>query len=323
MSDHRMIHDQKPEVRLSFATRFSAAISALLATLSVGLLLPTASFARSALPVMYVSDSRTNAINVFRLDDGRQIGSIAYPMSPGGKRYAAGAGVATDAQNNLWASFTFDDGRNFPGKVVIYGYAPGQIQWFTAIAGGCCGSPNLAVSNLGEIAEGLGFFPPDYAGGVGFVEPGKKYIGRYNLTLPGIVYEAYDPLGTLWIAGVDAGFRPHFGFIRRGSRTFEEVHCKVQTYLGPVAVDAAGYMLVNNDQTVYAYDNRGRLIYRVALTGAVGVANIALSHDGKTLYVAKTNGTILVYGFPAGGKPIAEYDVGGSPHAVALGLISV
>ncbi len=323
MSDHRIIQGKKAEVRLSFATRFWAATSALLATLSAAMLLPAAGFARSALPVLYVSDSRTNAINVFRLDDGRQVGSIAYPMSPGGEKYAAGVGVATDAQNNLWASFTFDDGRNYPGKVVIYGYAPGRRHWFTTIAAGCCGSPSLAVSDLGEIAEGLGFFPPDYAGGVGFIEPGKRFVGRYNLALPGIVYEAYDALGTLWIAGVDAGFKPHFGFIRRGSRVFEEVYCKAKPNLGPLAVDAAGYMLVNNDQTVYAYDSSGDLIYRVALNEAIGVANIALSHDGKTLYVAKANGTILVYGFPAGGKPIDEYNVGGSPYALALGSILI
>jgi DNA-binding beta-propeller fold protein YncE len=321
MFDHGIIQDQQSEARLSFARRMSAARTALLVTLSAALLLPVGSLARWAVPVLYVSDSRTNAINVFRIDDGRQVGSIAYPMSPGGKKYALG--VATDAQNNLWASFTFDDGRNFPGKVVIYGYAPGQTQWFTTIAGGCCGSPNLAVSNLGEIAEGLGFFPPDYAGGVGFIEPGKKFVGRYNLALLGIVYEAYDGLGTLWIAGVDAGFKPHFGFIPRGSRAFEEVHCKAKTYMGPLAVDAAGYMLVNNDQDVYAYDGSGNLIYRVALTGAVGVKNIALSHDGKTLYVAKANGTILVYSFPAGGKPVAEFDVGGSPYALALGSITI
>jgi hypothetical protein len=150
-----------------------------------------------ALPVLYVSDNRTKAINVFRLHDGRRIGSIAYPMAPGGERFAAGAGVATDAQNNLWASFTFDDGPNFPGKVVIYGYAPGKFQWFAAIAGGCCGTPNLAVSNAGEFAEALSYFPPDYPGGVGFIEPGKKFVGRYNTALPGVVYETYDGLGTL------------------------------------------------------------------------------------------------------------------------------
>jgi hypothetical protein len=274
-----------------------------------------------ALPLLYVSDGRTNAINVFRLDDGRQIGSIPYPMSPGGEKFATGAGLAIDAQGNLWASFTFDDGRNYPGKVVIYGYAPGQYLWFTKIEGGCCGSPNLAVSNLGEIAEALGFFPPDYAGGVGFIESGKKFVGRYNTVLPGVVYEAYDGLGTLWIAGVDEGFKPHFGFIRRGSDLFDEVHCKVKTYLGPVAVDAVGHMLVNNDQYIYAYDKAGALIYRVALTEAVGVVNIALTRDGSILYVAKANGTVLAYRFPAGGKPIAEYHVGGSPYAIALGLI--
>jgi len=323
MADHGIIQDQTSEARSTYARRKPAAVSALLVTFSAATLLPAGSLARSALPVLYVSDSRTNAINVFRVDNGRQVGSIAYPMKPGGEKFAAGVGVATDAQNNLWASFTFDDGPNFPGKIVVYGYAPGQLQPFTAIAGGCCGSPNLAVSNRGEIAEGLGFFPPDYAGGVGFIEPGKKFVGRYNRSLVGIVYEAYDGLGTLWIAGVDAGFKTHFGFIRRGSPAFEEVHCKAKTYLGPLAVDAAGYLLVNNDRDVYAYDNFGDLIYRVALTGAVGVKNIALSHDGRTLYVAKANGTILAYGFPAGGKPVAEYDVGGSPYALALGSLFV
>ncbi len=82
-------------------------------------------------------------------------------------------------------------------------------------------------------------------------------------------------------------------------------------------------MLVNNDQDIYAYDNLGTLVYRVALTEAVGVVNIALTRDGSTLYVAKANGTALAYRFPAGGKPIAEYNVGGSPYAIALGLSAV
>ncbi len=317
MSELRISQGRKRGARL----RFLSGMSALFVTLAGSILFPVG--ATVALPVLYVSDSRSNAINVFRIDDGRQVGSIAYPMSSGGKKFATGGGVATDAQNNLWASFTFDNGHNYPGKIVVYGYAPGQLQWFTKIAGGCCGSPNLAVSNFGEIAEALGFFPPDYEGGVGFIEPGKRFVGRYSTALPGVVYEAYDGLGTLWIAGVDEGFKPHFGFIRRGSRGFEEVHCKAETYLGPIAVDGAGHMLVDNDQTVFAYDSSGNLIYRVALDKAVGVGNIVLSHDGKTLYVAKANGTILAYGFPAGGKPIAEYDVGGSPYAIALGLLSL
>ena len=242
-------------------------------------------------------------------------------MSPGGEKFATGAGIAVDAANNLWASFTFDNGRDFPGKVVVYGYAPGQLHWFTTIAGGCCGSPNIAISNRGEIAEALGFFPPNYAGGVGFIEPGERFVGHYNTALPGVIYEAYDARGTLWIAGVNEGFQPQFGFIRRGSSRFEEVHCKAQTYVGPVAVDAAGNMLVANERVVRAYDALGNVRYVVALTDAVGVTSMVLSHDGTKLYVAKLEGTILAYRFPAGGKPTAEYHVGGAPYAIALGSI--
>ena len=59
--------------------RLPAAAQQSVATFDGSGAVPTLSKARriAPLPVMYVSDAHTNAVNVFRVDNGRQVGSIA------------------------------------------------------------------------------------------------------------------------------------------------------------------------------------------------------------------------------------------------------
>ncbi|MBD5656042.1 MAG: hypothetical protein IAI50_12820 [Candidatus Eremiobacteraeota bacterium] len=273
------------------------------------------------LPVLYVSDARTGAIGVFRLDSGREIASITYPMAPRGIRFSAGAGLATDAADNLYAAYGFDNGTDYPGKTVIFAYAPGEIHWFTKIDGGCCATPNIAISKRGEIAEAQLFFPPYAGGDVAFIEPGKRYVGRYNYSLAGANYAVYDANDTLWVYGVDEEFEPHLGTIRDRSNSFTEVALHPKPRLGPLAVDSANHVLVDNGSDLRAYDVRGSLVYRVTLSGASNVTSIALSHDGGTVYVAQKNGVVAAYRFPAGGLPIATYRVGGEPFAITLGAV--
>ena len=282
---------------------------------------PDAALANPApLPVMYVSDY-SSTINVFRLDNGQELGSIPYPMAPGGTGFGGGVGVATDRQNNLYAGYLFDNGNNYPGKSVVFKYAPGEIHWSTKIAGGCCSVPNLAVSNRGEIAEALEETASCCYGGVGFIEPGKKFVERFNGTLSSAYAEAYDATGALWVDGADQNFNIRFGYFRPGSNSLHEVALSPKPHLGPLAVDASNDVLVENGSRLYAYNRSGTLVYSVALAGAANAIGIALSRDASMLYVAESSGNVLAYAFPGGGAPVVTYAVGGSPFAIALGSI--
>jgi hypothetical protein len=273
----------------------------------------------AALPVLYVSDAQTGAIGVFRIDNGRKVASIAYPMAPGGLKSGGGAGLAVDSAGNLYAAYGFQNGFNYPGKTVIFAYAPGQTHWFTAIDGGCCAAPNLAISKRGEIAEAQEYFPPWGGGDFAFIEPGKKYVGGRNYALAGGAYDRYDSKGNLWVDGVDATFHPHFGVFPRGTTTYQEVVLDPAPRLGPLTMDLQDNVLVASGAILYAFDHHGRRIFGVTLALAAGVVSIALSSDGKTLYAGEIGGKVLAYRYPSGGAPIATYEVGGTPFAIALG----
>jgi hypothetical protein len=271
--------------------------------------------------VMYVSDLRTAAISMFRLDSGRRIATIPYPMAPGGIRFSGGAGVAVDTQNHLYAAYGFDNGRDYPGKTVVYEYAPPTMRLLKVSEGWCCAAPQISLSSQGELAEALDYFPPYGGGATAFIEPGIRYVGRVNLALAGTNWNAYDADGTLWISGVDELFKPHFGYIPRHGNCFKEVRLDPMPRRGPVAIDSEQNVLVENDEALYVYRRTGELAYRATLGGAKDAVDMALSHDRKSLYVAKTDGTIAAYRYPSCGKPFNVYAVGGTPFALALGAI--
>jgi hypothetical protein len=292
------------------------------AVFAVLLCCPSAALAHRNIPVLYVSDADSSDINIFRLDNGKPVGTIPYPMAPGGRAFGSGAGVATDAQDNLYAGYLFDNGNNYPGKAVIYGFAPGQSHWFTVIEAGCCTVPSLSISKRGEIAETFDELASCCQGGIGFIEPGKKYVRRFNGYLAGAYYAAYDSTGALWADGYDENFRPTFGIIPHGNDTFEVVKLEPKSKLGPLAVDPANNVLVYNTGVLHAYDRHGKLVYSVSLTGAdSSVSDIVLSRDAKTMYVAEQSGSVLAYAFPSGGMAVARYHVGGSPYDIAIGSI--
>ena len=215
--------------------------SVLVAVLFFG---PPAARAHGTTPVLYVSYAGSSDIGIFRLDNGKSIGTIPYPMGQGGRAFGSGAGVATDAHDNLYAGYLFDNGNNYPGKSVIYGFAPGQSHWFTVIAAGCCTVPSLSISKRGEIAETLDELASCCEGGVGFIEPGKKYVSRFNGYLAGAYYSAYDSTGALWADGYDQNFKTTFGIIAHRGSTFTLVTLHPASKPGPLAVDPADNVLV-------------------------------------------------------------------------------
>jgi hypothetical protein len=271
--------------------------------------------------VLYIGD-QSSVVSAVDIATGQIIEQLPYPMGPNGLEFGSGAGVAVDAQNNLYVGYVFDNGEDYPGKTIIYAYPPGQSQWSYKIAAGCCLAPTLAVSSRGELAEAIPDFASCCSASFSFIKPDKRYQ-RYSPYIHAAASFAFDDRDTCWVESVTRHGKVELDAIPRGSDVPHVVSLNPAQPFGPLLIDRHDNVLIAaNAQTLNAYNAQGNRVYSVTISGASSIDDIALSSDGTRLYVAGTSSNgVLVYPFPSGGAPVATLGAGLSPYQIAVGAI--
>ncbi len=181
----------------------------------------------------------------------------------------------------------------------------------------------LAVDQAGEVAALPDEFPE---GEIDVYEPGNATVDHVIRTSHFFAAAGYAPDGTLWLKQPDDGrMFNKFKYVPPGS----SAPIGTQLIDAPILSGAAftfgpdGGLLVMGPGAVISYDGRnGRALRSVPIAGTFEqYLDMKLSPDGRTLYVLTAGGYIDAYPYPAGGMPIAIFDVGAYALDFALGSL--
>jgi hypothetical protein len=244
--------------------------------------------------LLYVSDQIANEVFIY-----------AYPaLTPAGELtgFNSPAGLCVNHRNgNVWvadmfhnALVEFQHGGSTPIRTIHEGASYVNACSVDARTG------KVASIDLGTDDPGL----------IVVSSPGharlKEYSDYKHAFFPG--FGAYDSSGTLYVDATRFG-RPHFGIdeLAKGSNGLTNIPWK-----GPYVRDPGGVVFDGTDlaigdesnHTVYR-TNGGAVVATIALKGACMVRQFSL-HNGLLIApnVCKSSGSVLIYGYPAGGEPV-------------------
>lgn len=244
-----------------------------------------------AIPVVYAVESGNVAVYnaasgaLIRTISGLPIPAFTVATAPNGDLYV-GAIEATTA------------------KTQVYAFHAGASRPFSIIHEQPSYNLELAAAGDGELAV-VRDAKPSFTYLIDFYEPGGSVPAR--TVKPGwdaIFHETYTPNGTLWIVGFDPNVANGYGFITAGGTAITEVPFALDPPFGPLAIDPSGNVVVPDKGRLVANTPQGSLAYIVPLqTRPRDIASIALSADGKRVFVCDPNSQIEAYDYPAGGRP--------------------
>ncbi len=205
-------------------------------------------------------------------------------------------------------------------KTQIYAFHAGASSPYAIIDENPSYNLEIAAAGDGEFAV-VRDAKPSFTYLIDFYEPGGTTPAR--TVKPGwdaIFDETYTPNGTLWVVGFDPTVNNGYGYIVPGGTAITEVPFALNPPFGPLAIDPNGNIVVPDKGRLIADTPQGQVAYIVPLqTRPRAIASIALSADGKRIFVCDPNSQIEAYDYPAGGRPKLVF--GTYSTAIATGSI--
>lgn len=264
--------------------------------------------------LLWVSSVDTNSVYVYPYPHPNHHQTLTGFSSP--------RGLCVDKSGNVWVSNS--------GASNIVGYAhdgspattlsdPNQVPVFCAVDPK---TGDLAVANLKTTSNG--------SGSISIYKKAKgnpTVVPAYTQT----TCVGYDRNGNLFVDGLDASNVFALGEIARGSATLTNL-----TWHGPTINNPGGLQYASNDLVVG--DQVGSVLYQVSVSGSVAtvLGNTPLigkdspSTDIVQFQILTTthrvfgadddSRQVLIYAYPAGGKPFKNLYVTGGPDGAPSGF---
>ncbi len=245
--------------------------------------------------LLYVSDTESGDVYVFKYPKGTPAGTLTGLIDPGGE--------CVDAKGNVFVA-------NTGGSNVIE-YAHGETAPVATLKDpgyfpiGCAVDPktgNLAVTNFSSSSSGSGnIVIYKHAKG----KPGKPLT---DANTPQFLLCGYDPSGNLYADGLTGASGFSLDELPAGKNAL--VPIALDKGIGnPGAVQWDGKYLAVGDQADNAVDRfavasgKGTFKSATALKNAVAIFQFWIQ-DGRIIGPDSGNASVEIWKYPAGGKPI-------------------
>jgi hypothetical protein len=282
--------------------RFLVLIAAALAFVAFG---PTTARSASSEVVYATTYAGVAAYDPFT---GQQLGLLTLPSGSQTSGLAVHAGTIFvglyNANPDSYEVAEYPAGAKSPARYV----APNQELG------------NIAVSRAGELAiAGFGGGSCCSTSTLTFYAARDTKPNRLFYRNAGsFYYVAYDAAGTCWIEGFNAKNELSFGYVAAGRKKIVAVAFPGALSAGPIAIDTAGnIVLAGSSGRIQVFSPGGALLDQWTLLGNPTASGIAVSEDGKRLYVSDSATQIATYRYPSGERPLAFFGTFASDVAVA------
>jgi hypothetical protein len=258
--------------------------------------------AQDAPALLYVSDAGTNDVNVYKLLDGTQVGTLTGFNEPQGE--------CADKAHNVWIANT--------GTSTIIEYAHGGTTPIATLSDpgqfpvGCSvnmTTGDLAVSNIITTGSGAGSVSV-YANAMG----SPTIYSDPNLAKA--FYLAYDNHGNLFVDGLNGNGGFQFAELPSGSSTFTDITLSQSLALPGGVAFHEGEVVVGDQSVPAVYrvsDNTSGMILGttplagtadvVQFTVACGPSFARLCGHSKVFAPDASAADVKVFNYPKGGTP--------------------
>jgi len=230
---------------------------------------------------------------------GKKVGSLPLPQGAQTSGLAVNGGTIYvglfSANPDSYEVAEYPPGATKPARYVAPNQELGNISVSAtgelAIAGfgggSCCSTSTLTFYAAGATKPNRSFF---------------RNAGDFE-------HVAYDAGGTCWIEGYDAKNKVSFGYVAPGSKKIVTVEFPAALSAGPIAIDASGnIVLAAKLGNVQVFSPAGALLTQWTLLGnPTTVTGIAVSEDGRRLYVSNSYTQLGSYRYPGGEPPLAFF----------------